>query len=329
MASITKHVDGKRWRAFVHRRNIKKSKVFISKKAAERWAKQREQEIEIGDFVDRSEAERMTLSDALDRYKSIAAGKRGARQELSRIKHLQQRKIAKLPLTKVKTVDVISLRNELLSEGLSPNTVRLYLSVISHMFNTAIAEWGFDYLVNPVKRGVMPSCAGTARDRRLEAGEEEILLNACEEYGGFIRDAVIIAIETAMRRGEIANLKWKHVDLRRRVAHLPETKNGESRDVPLSPRALEILTRRSKVRSMTDSRVFGVEPNGISQAFSRVCKAAGIYDLRFHDLRHEATTRLAERFQPLELARITGHKDMKMLLRYYNPRAEDLAKKMI
>ena len=328
MASITQQTSG-RWRAIVHRRKagIYKSKTFRTKAQAERWAREIEHQIDNGEFKDRSIAD-MTMAEALDRYASeVTVNKRGWRQELSRIKHLRQTEFARLPLNRIETADVVALRNELL-ERVSANTARLYLAVVSNLFTVAQRDWGMTFLANPVIRGVMPSCAGTARDRRLEPGEEEILLNACEEYGGFIRDAVIFAIETAMRRGEIANLEWKHVDPRRRVAHLPETKNGESRDVPLSPRAVEVLTRRAKVRSLKDSRVFGVEPNGISQAFSRVCKAAGIRDLRFHDLRHEATTRLAERFQPLELARITGHKDMKMLLRYYNPRAEDLARKM-
>ncbi|RMG23913.1 MAG: site-specific integrase, partial [Methanobacteriota archaeon] len=145
---------------------------------------------------------------------------------------------------------------------------------------------------------------------------------------GMMYDIILIAIETAMRRGEIASMEWRYVDLRRRVVHLPDTKNGESRDVPLSTRAVEVLQARSKVRNLKDSRVFPLRSDAIGLAFRRICRRAGIEGLRFHDLRHEATTRMAERLHPLELARVTGHRDTKMLLRYYNPRAEDLARKL-
>lgn len=293
---------------------------------AERWAREVEHAIERGEFMDTSLTEGVTLGDALARYEEeVTPGKRGGRQEASRIKQLRQDPIARLRLDRVRTPDVIAYRNRKLAEGLSPTTVRLYLAVISHLFNVAIRDWGYAHLTNPVVRGIMPSAAGNERDRRLQPGEEEYLLNGCEEYGGFIRDAVIFALETAMRRGEIANLRWEHVNIQKRVVHLPETKNGSARDVPLSSRAIEVLRRRSKVRSIRDSRVFGVAPNGISQAFSRVCKAVGIEDLRFHDLRHEATSRLFEKgLNPMQVAAITGHKTLQMLKRYTHLRAEDL-----
>jgi len=116
------------------------------------------------------------------------------------------------------------------------------------------------------------------------------------------------------------------------------TKNGSSRDVPLSPRALETL--RDQVKT-SEVYVFPLSPNAFKLAFHRGLKRARRYhlqtkqpdprmfvDLRFHDLRHEATSRLAETFQAHELAKITGHRDLRMLLRYYHPKAEDLARKM-
>jgi integrase len=175
---------------------------------------------------------------------------------------------------------------------------------------------------------------------------------------------VWLAVETAMRRSEIISLRWEHVDLARRVAHLPATKNGSSRDVPLSTRALNILKALQKVEddeaeSAADSalevdensgedegRVFGIRCDAVTRAFERaVTRARKVYlsnckksrqkpdpryltDLRFHDLRHEATSRLAEIFPLHELTKITGHKDPRMLMRYYHPRAEDLAKRL-
>jgi integrase len=154
----------------------------------------------------------------------------------------------------------------------------------------------------------------------------------------------MLATETAMRRGELLSLRWKYLDLVKRVAHLPMTKNGEPRDVPLSSRATEIL--HSLPRSI-DDRVFPITVESFKKCWQRAlvrakekylrdCDEIGrapnsefLFDIRFHDLRHEATTRLSDRIQnPLELARITGHKDLKMLLRYYNISAEELAKKL-
>jgi integrase len=171
-----------------------------------------------------------------------------------------------------------------------------------------------------------------------------------------------LAVETAMRRGEIVSLRWEHVDLKRRVAHLAATKNGDARDVPLSPRAVVVLQDLKDNRDEAndapkvapkldyvgdDTRsVFEIRSDAVTRAFERAvararklyleeCREAGrrpdgkfLTDLRFHDLRHEATSRLASIFPMHELTKITGHKDPRMLMRYYHPRAEDLAKRL-
>lgn len=165
-----------------------------------------------------------------------------------------------------------------------------------------------------------------------------------------------------MRRGEIVSLQWEHVDLKRRVAHLPATKNGDARDVPLSPRAVAVLQALKDNRDETkgapelaptwdgvgndQESVFEIRSDAVTRAFERAvtrarklyldeCRKAGrrpdgkfLTDLRFHDLRHEATSRLASIFPMHELTKITGHKDPRMLMRYYHPRAEDLAKRL-
>jgi integrase len=157
-----------------------------------------------------------------------------------------------------------------------------------------------------------------------------------------------------MRRGEIVSLRWEHIDLQDRVAHLPKTKNGESRDVPLSSKAVKVLEalvpkddeHEDGEALDEDSRVFKIRGDAVTRAFERAvgrarrtyeeeCKKAGarpdpkyLIDLRFHDLRHEATSRLAAIFPMHELTKITGHKDPRMLMRYYHPRAKDLAKRL-
>lgn len=197
-----------------------------------------------------------------------------------------------------------------------------------------------------------------ARKRRLSADEERYLLAALDDPGDSVKVAegdrrnewtpkiARFAIETAMRQGEILALDWRHVDLERRVAFIKETKNGEDREVPLSPAAIALLKGDGKVDRLRKGKVFPTTASALKQSFSRAvrrgqrnyledCRAADtepsqgfLEDLTFHDLRHEATSRLAERLQVHELAKVTGHKDTRMLMRYFHPRAEDLARKL-
>ena len=177
-------------------------------------------------------------------------------------------------------------------------------------------------LANPIKAVTLPR-VDNARERRVSDDEIAAICSTTRsrELGALVR----LAVETAMRRGELVDLRWKHVDLDKRTAHLPKTKNGFPRTVPLSSRAVETL--RTLPRRV-DDRVFGLHRGSVSEAFQRAVSRAGLENLRFHDLRHEATSRLADRLQAHELAKVTGHRDMRMVLRYYHPRAEDLAKKL-
>ena len=121
---------------------------------------------------------------------------------------------------------------------------------------------------------------------------------------------------------------WENVYFGKRFVHLPDTKNGDSRDVPLSPMALELL--RDLPRNIrSDQVVFPLHFEALKSAWRRACCRAGISDLRFHDLRHEATSRFFEKgLNVMEVAAITGHKDLRMLQRYTHLRAEDLALKL-
>ena len=185
-------------------------------------------------------------------------------------------------------------------------------------------------MANPVElvKGQRPKLPG-GRDRRLVGDELPRLQAAALAYGGEIGLLTTWAIETAMRRGEIAAMRWEHLDRtphaggnEARVLLIPETKNGTPRRVPLSVAALAVLDGLPR---RIDGRVWGMRPDSISQAFERVCKAAGITGLTFHDLRHEATSRLFEKGLGLmEVASITGHKTVQMLKRYTHLRAEDL-----
>lgn len=154
-----------------------------------------------------------------------------------------------------------------------------------------------------------------------------------------------MALETAMRRGELLSLVWENVDLEKRTAHLPDTRNGDARTVSLSTTAVATLRKLNDTNKM--GRVFPTTAMALWKGFVRAieraqvqyvlnCKEAGrrpdptfLADVHFHDTRHEAASRLADKLSNvLELSAVTGHRDLRMLKRYYHPRAEDLAKKL-
>ena len=180
---------------------------------------------------------------------------------------------------------------------------------------------------NPVDRVKMPP-SSPARNRRLESGEFERLEEASKQIKNpHIWPVIVFAIETGMRRGEILGLRWEHVDLDRRIAYLPLTKNGSSREVPLSTKAAQVLAAQRQ-RNDTPSP-FPVTPNGFRLAWDRLRSRVGLFDLRFHDLRHEAISRFFELGLNIpEVAVISGHKDPRMLFRYTHLRAASLIPKL-
>ena len=203
------------------------------------------------------------------------------------------------------------------------------LVIIRRVLTLARKDWGIALPQNPVKMITLPK-ADKARTRRLEAGEEEKLLQSTNQK---LRRVIILALETAMRRGEILNIKKSHIDLPKSVLFIPSTKTDQPRTIPLSSPALKAL--RGQLRAsqrvsrgvipLVESTVFDYKPRGLSGEFLKLCRRKGIGNLHFHDLRHEATSRLFEKgLNPVEVATITGHKDTKMLMRYTHLRAEDL-----
>jgi integrase len=275
-----------------------------------------------------TEAEITTLDKALERYaREVTPTKKDSARELNRIKVWRAHPLAKRYLTRVRGADLAAFRDKRREEGVAENTIRLDLALISHLYTIAAKDWGMEGLRNPVKSMTLPG-GSNERDRRLEEGEEEKLLAALAVEGPYMAEAAAFAIATAMRQGEILGLSWAAVDLQRGIAHLVDTKNGEARDVPLSPAAIEIL--KALPRSLDDATpVFPVTQHDLIRAFRRACDAAGLVDLKFHDLRHEAVSRLFERgLNVAEVAAISGHKTWSQLKRYTQLKAEDLARKL-
>lgn len=332
------------WQAIVRRKgHPSQTKTFRAKREAEAWARGIESEMDRGVWRDRSEAENTTLKECLERYLAEVTPKKKSKGEGWYVEAWMKRPIASRFMASIRGKDLASEIRAMEGEGKGANHIRLHLAVISHLFNVARREWGMESLENPADLVSNPKLP-KGRNRCLVDDEEERLLAACAEARGvWPRPAVIFAIETAMRIGEIVEtwkrdkktgerervsigLQWVDVNLKKRTAHLPKTKNGEARDVPLSSRA--VATLEALPRTM-DGRVFGTTYEGIHQAYESACKRAGITGLTFHDLRHEAITRLAKQgLTVLELQAISGHKTIQMLLKYTHLRAEDLALKL-
>lgn len=357
MATIRQRTSGL-WQAIVRRKgHPDQSKTFEKKADAKLWAKSIESDIGRGVFVSRAEAERTTLREVLERYaREVTPAKKGAAQEGYRIRALLDLPLAARMLASVRGAEVARLRDDELARGLSASTVMKTLALLSHLFETARKEWGIE-VDNPVKKISKPR-VDNARERRLTDEEMLYLLAALDDPGDAVRirdgdrrnnwTPIIArwAIETAMRQGEILALDWQYVDLDKRTAHLLDTKNGTSRTVPLSPAAVALIQPAGSVKRLPRGKVFPTTASALKQSFSRAvargrrnyladCEQADtepvpgfLNDLTFHDLRHEATSRLAEKLQMHELMRVTGHKDTRMLARYYHPRAEDLARKL-
>ena len=275
-----------------------------------------------------------TIRDALERYKKeISILKRGYAQEKYRIAEISRSFLGAKNVHEVTSVDIATYRDARLQtinprtgRPLSSSTIRLELSLLSNFFDISRIEWGYcesNPVVNVRKPKIPPG-----RDRRLTPREERQILRYCHSHSNpELYSIVVLALETAMRQGEILGLQWQHINLKTRVAHLPETKNGTKRDVPLSIKARDALIR---LGVKTNGKALSYTASGIKSTWRFMVKKLGINDLHFHDCRHEAVSKLFElgTLDMLEVSAISGHKSLAMLKRYTHLRANRLVNKL-
>lgn len=342
MASVRKQCG--KWQVRIQRKGFPTiSQTFTNKADATRWGKEKELELERGSFVCPTKDDQTTLLDVLQRYqRDITPKKKGAKPEEYRLDVLMRSSLAKMRITAIRSTDIARYRD---SRKAAANTIKNELNTLSAVFEICRLEWDIN-VSNPV-RGLRRPKAPGGRDRRLYPGEEDLLLAACRRSRAwYLTTAVILAVETGMRLGELSTLLWPNIDLDRQILHLPDTKNGTSRSVPLSTRGVEAL--KTLTRGFNGA-VFPVHVDTIKQSFrSAVARGRKVYvkqqreagrspdnpypmfsNLRFHDLRHEACSRLFELgLNPMEVATISGHKTLAMLKRYTHLRAEDLARRL-
>lgn len=271
--------------------------------------------------VNKREARTFTVAQALERYATeITPAKKGAAVELTRIGKAKKTSLASKSLYMVTPKDALAFMDEI---GGSDNNKRKYASLISHLYRIAIKRWGMA-VENPVSGKIEMPSNGKPRDRRLNGNEAELLLKHLSEEA---RSVFEFAIETAMRRSELLSLEWKSVNIKNCTATLKDTKNGETRAVPLSSKAIRVLNGRT--RGIGTGKVFSITPTRLRRDWEAARTAAGIPDIRLHDLRHEAASRLFEKgLNVMEAASVTGHKTLSMLKRYTHLNPTDIAKKL-
>lgn len=330
MANIRPRPGGK-YQVQIRRRGLPPQiRTFDSHKEAKVWARAVESSIDAGRFVDPAPLKKTTLRDIFKRYRlEVSPSKKGAHSEALRLQALERSTLGNLALMDVSAPVIAAYRDRLGREGKKPATINRTLNLVSSVLNHARREWALQ-VENPLKDVRRPP-SGPGRDRRLLPGEEERLFAELgRARNSWIVPLVGLALETGMRRGELLALDWSRVDLSRRVAHLPDTKNGRPRGVPLSPRALVILEGLQGDERPSGGPVFAITAEALKLAFQRAVKRANLENFRFHDLRHEAISRLAERgdLSILEVAAISGHQDLRMLQRYTHLSAGKIAHKL-
>ncbi|MBA2962929.1 MULTISPECIES: tyrosine-type recombinase/integrase [Ramlibacter] len=278
MASIRKR--GSAWQARVTRKGFPdETASFKTKSEALEWCRSIETGMDAGRYIRTKEAGDTPLAELLRRYReTVTPLKRGAHDEAIRLKAFERPRFAKLSLLNVTPKVIAAFRDERLGEC-SPATVIRDLAVLSSIFNHARREWGVEF-PNPVQL-VRKPVAPAGRDRTLSVPEEERLLAASAPTGRrnpLLHPLVLMALETAMRRGELLSLRWEHVHLNRRCVFLPQTKNGTSRWVPLSTRTLSAL---EGLHRAAEGLVFPIAASALDKCFRRACARAGIMNFRF------------------------------------------------
>jgi integrase len=322
---------GSTWRAEIAKNGARLSGTFESKAEAVAWAREKEAELGRGGMIAPS-ANKKTFADALRRYQQeVSPTKRGARWEILRLAVIVKLEWTSERIGRVTPDHVAKWRDGRL-ETVKPSTVNRELNLISAVFEHARREWKW-IVINPV-RDVRRPTNPRPRDRRITQAEENTMLR----YLGYERDRVpitvqqhlaaafLLALETGMRQGEILGLTWDRVFIKQRFVRLEVTKNGDVRNVPLSSDAVRLLELQPRL--LGETRCFQIESASADALWRKARNKAKIKNLRFHDSRHEAITRLAKKLDVLDLARMIGHRDPKSLMIYYNATASELASRL-
>ena len=304
------------WRSF--------NRTFQNKSDALKWINNLELKLRSSDVPDNVNFQKTTIAKLLKKYASeISPSHKGADAEIYRLKSIARSWLGRLDVRYLNKHQFNQYRDDRLTT-VSGGSVCAELALVKRVLETAKRRWGVGIPYNPILEIEFPS-GSKPRNRRLYDGELERLLTAASSQRNiYITPIIEFAIETGMRRSEILNLRWVDVDLDIGFASLFDTKNGDDRRVPLTKTARDVLASLPA----QDERVFPISANCVRLAWERTRKKAGITDLRFHDLRHEAVSRFFEMGMSVpEVALISGHKDVRQLFRYTHLNPTNVFKK--
>jgi integrase len=336
MASFGKLATG--WRVQVAIKGVRESKVFATKAEAAAWASKRETEIREGAAT--GIQRHRTVDEAFRRYeKEVSSTKRGHRQEALRLAAIGRTEIDGVALKEMRLVEVTSdvlgkwRDHRLKVDRVKGSSINRDLNLLSHVFSSAMKEW--KWIAKSPTTDVRRPQDPAPRERLYTEDEINRLCLTCgfdlntpeRADTGYKRVAVafLFAIETAMRAGEIIGLTSADISGRTARLRAEATKNGTKRDVPLSKKALELLALLPEVPE-EGQPLFQMTAATLDALFRKARERAGVEGTTFHDTRHLAITRLAKKFpNVLDLARMTGHKDLRKLQIYYNETAEKMA----
>jgi len=327
MATFEKRKAG--WQARVRKGGINKTATFRTKAEAQAWATAIENDLSAGRA---GVAPNRTFGELLQRYsEEVSPSKRGGKWEQTRIAMLVREypAVCDTKLSHFTTETVAAWRDERLKKVSELSVIREW-AILQNACSVAMKEWRW-LSHNPLLTVKKPS-APAARNRRPSDNETDRILLAT----GYDRDeppktmmsrvgaAWLFAIETAMRAGEICGVTLEHAHIDDRIIHLPKTKNGHARDVPLTKEALRILRQVAAVTE-GESTIFGISAASLDALFRKAKAMALIEDLHFHDSRREALTRLAKKVDVMTRAKISGHRDLRILQNtYYAPKMKEL-----
>lgn len=359
---------GKGYQTIVRKRGHSLSRVFGAKKDAQDWGKRVEAAISVSGPDKRFDktywldvfkampvpkkpavaakdpdtfpvpSTQWTLKRAFDHYgNTVLPGQKAEAKALSRIKAWENGPLAGKRLAEVTRADVRAFITGRLAAGRAANTIRNDVFTLSALFTVAVEKWELD-VANPVRPGDLPA-PPQGRQARLqdaqhgqEKGDERRLLDALRRGpdGVEMRLLLALAVDTGLRRGELVGLRRMHVmkEGGTSIIRLSDSKNGHPRRVVLTGRAARILTQRARGRKPGD-RLFSLSGDGVQYRLEKARVAVGLAHVRFHDLRHEALSRMAGMGLTIgELQAQSGHTTAQILMRYVNARAGDIAKKL-
>src|SRR5215831_984384 len=297
------------------------SATFHKLSDAKRWAQMTEGAIVDGRYFSPNDAKRHTINDLLARYRQDVLPHKRSSTVYNQVYHLQwwEAQLGHYALSEITPALIVEYRDKL-ARTRENSTVRRYLAVLSHAFTVAVQEWEW-VNENPFHKVSKPK-EPRGRVRFLSEDERQRLLDSCQvSRNSSLYTIVILALSTGARRGELLSLHWSDVDLKRGMLTFRKTKNGETRAVPLTGYALDVLAHHTKLCRLDTTLVFpertGTRPMSIREAWKFTVQRAGITNFRFHDLRHSAASYLAMGGASLaEIAEVLGHKTLQMTKRY-------------